>query len=74
MDISSAMVDGKVLEYDSSTGKWKGGTGGGGNVGLGTTNVSTSTLNVVGVSTFNDDVLFKGASNNILWDKSKMIY
>ena len=30
VDISSAMVDGKVLEYDSSTGKWKGGTGGGG--------------------------------------------
>ena len=52
VDISSAMVDGKVLEYDSSTGKWKGGTGGGGSVGLGTTNVSTSTLNVVGLSTF----------------------
>jgi len=70
VDISSAMVDGKVLEYDSSTGKWKGGTGGGGNVGLGTTNVSTSTLNVVGVSTFNDDVQFPGAAYNILWDQA----
>ena len=27
VDRSSAMVDGKVLEYDSSTGKWKGGDG-----------------------------------------------
>ena len=70
VDISSAMVDGKVLEYDSSTGKWKGGTGGGGSVGLGTTNVSTSTLNVVGVSTFNDDVQFPGAAYNILWDQA----
>ena len=70
VDISSAMVDGKVLEYDSSTGKWKGGTGGGGSVGVGTTNVSTSTLNVVGFSTFNDDVKFEGASSGALWDKS----
>ena len=70
VDISSAMVDGKVLEYDSSTGKWKGGTGGGGSVGLGTTNVSTSTLNVVGFSTFNDDVKFNGNTSGMLWDHS----
>ena len=66
---SSAFVNGKTLEYDSTLKKWKGGTGGGS--GIGTENVSTSTLNVVGVSTFNDDVVFKGASTNARWDKSK---
>ena len=59
---SSAFVNGKTLEYDSTLKKWKGGTGGGS--GIGTENVSTSTLNVVGISTFNDDVQFKGQNTN----------
>ena len=67
---SSAFVNGKVLEYDSTLKKWKGGTGGGGS-GIGTENVRTNTLEVVGVTTFTDDVQFVGANTNARWDKSK---
>ena len=35
-----------------------------------TSDVSTSTLNVVGVSTLGGDVTFKGDSYDLLWDKS----
>jgi len=35
-----------------------------------TGNTETDTLNVVGVSTFNDDVTFTGNSANVVWDKS----
>ena len=69
---SSAFVNGKVLEYDSTLKKWKGGTGGGGGgSGIGTENVRTNTLEVVGVTTFTDDVQFVGANTNARWDKSK---
>ena len=68
VDLSTAEVNGKVLEYDSTLKKWKGGTGGGS--GIGTDNVSTSTLNVVGVSTFNEDVKFIGNNTNMRWDHS----
>ena len=68
---SSAFVDGKVLEYDSTLKKWKGGTGGGGGgSGIGTENVRTNTLDVVGVTTFNDDVQFKGQHTNAKWNES----
>ena len=61
VDRSSAMVDGKVLEYDSSTGKWKGGDGSGTvteafkNIAVSgqsdiVADASTDTLNVVGGS------------------------
>ena len=35
-----------------------------------TANVNTAGLNVVGVTTFNNDVTFKGDSYDLLWDKS----
>ena len=35
-----------------------------------TGDISAHTLNVVGVSTFNDDVVFKGAAYNMRWDHS----
>ena len=42
-----------------------------GQAGSGSTaNVSTSTLNVVGVTTHNQDVQFPGAAYNILWDQA----
>ena len=42
-----------------------------GSAGSGSTaNVSTSTLNVVGVTTHNQDVQFPGAAYNILWDQA----
>ena len=61
IDRSSAMVNGKVLEYDSSTGKWKGGDGTGTvteafkNIAVSgqsdiVADASTDTLNVVGGS------------------------
>ena len=61
IDRSSAMVNGKVLEYDSSTGKWKGGDGSGTvteafkNIAVSgqsdiVADASTDTLNVVGGS------------------------
>ena len=72
---SSAFVNGKVLEYDSTLKKWKGGTGGGGGgSGIGTENVRTNTLEVVGVTTFNNaDVVFQGAAagQNITFDASE---
>jgi len=68
VDLSTAEVNGKVLEYDSTLKKWKGGTGGGS--GIGTDNVSTNSLNVVGISTFNDDVVFNGNNTNMRWDHS----
>ena len=59
IDRSSAMVNGKVLEYDSSTGKWKGGDGTGTvteafkNIAVSgqsdiVADASTDTLNIVG--------------------------
>ena len=56
---SSALSNGKVLEYDSTLKKWKGGS------------VSGTVGNVVGVSTFNDDVKFNGDASGLLWDHSK---
>ena len=35
-----------------------------------TEHISAQTLSVAGVSTFNEDVQFKGASSNMTWDKS----
>ena len=55
---SSALSNGKVLEYDSTLKKWKGGA------------VSGTVGSVVGISTFNDDVIFKGANTNARWDHS----
>ena len=65
IDLSTAQVDGKILEYDSTLKKWKGVTNAS---GIGTDNVSTSTLNVVGVSTFNADVKFVGNNTNMRWN------
>ena len=42
--------------------------------GIGVTvygNTETQTLNVTGISTFNDDVVFTGQNTNARWDKSK---
>jgi len=55
---SSALSNGKVLEYDSTLKKWKGGS------------VSGTVGNVVGISTFNDDVIFKGQHTNARWNHS----
>ena len=52
---SSAFVNGKTLEYDSTLKKWKGGTGG-------------DSLNIVGVSTFNEQTVFKGQHTNMRWN------
>jgi len=71
VDHSTARVNGKYLKYNSTTNKWEGAdaTGGGGS-GITTANVSTSTLNVVGVTTHNQDVQFPGAAYDILWDQA----
>ena len=45
-------------------------TASGGGSGIGTENVSTNSLTVAGVSTFNEDVQFKGANTNARWDHS----
>jgi len=69
VDQSTARVNNKYLKYNSTTNKWEGADASGGS-GIGTDNVSTSTLNVVGISTFNDDVVFKGNNTNMRWDHS----
>ena len=80
VDLSTAQVNNKFLKYDSATAKWVGADASGGGSGIGTDNVSTSTLNVVGVSTFNGvtkfdnvDVVFQGAAagQNMTWDASE---
>ena len=69
VDQSSARVNNKYLKYNSTTNKWEGADASGGS-GIGTENVSTNSLNVVGISTFNDDVVFKGNTSNAKWDSS----
>ena len=62
VDISSAMVDGKVLEYDSSTGKWKGGDG----TGIVTDafkNIAVSGQSTIVADSSTDTVTFVGGSN-----------
>ena len=68
IDLSTAQDNGKILQYDSTLKKWKGVINA---AGITTADVSTSTLNVVGVSTFNDDVTFKGAARNITWNSAQ---
>ena len=68
VDQSTARVNNKFLKYDSATSKWVGADASGGGSGIGTDNVSTSTLNVVGVSTLGDDVIFTGQNTNARWD------
>ena len=68
VDQSTARVNDKYLKYDSSSSKWVGADASGGGSGIGTDNVSTSTLNVVGVSTFNEDVKFTGNNTNARWN------
>jgi len=72
VDLSTAKVNDKFLKYNSTSGKWEGAdaSGGGGGSGISTENVRTNTLNVVGVSTFNDDVVFNGNNTNMRWDHS----
>ena len=65
IDLSTAQVNGKILEYDSTLKKWKGVTNA---AGITTADVSTSTLNVVGVSTFNENVKFTGNNTNMRWN------
>ena len=72
VDISTAKVNNKFLKYNSTSGKWEGADasgGGGGGSGITTEFVSAQTLNVVGVTTFNQDVNFPGAAYNIHWDQ-----
>ena len=69
VDISTAEVNDKYLKYDSSSSKWVGADASGGS-GITTEFVSSQTLNVVGISTFNEDIQFKGANTNALWDHS----
>ena len=62
VDISSAMVDGKVLEYDSSTGKWKGGDG----TGIVTDafkNIAVSGQSNIVADASTDTLTFVGGSN-----------
>ena len=62
VDISSAMVNGKVLEYDSSTGKWKGGDG----TGIVTDafkNIAVSGQSNIVADASTDTLTFVGGSN-----------
>ena len=82
VDQSSARVNDKYLKYDSSSKKWVGADASGGS-GIGTANVSTNSLNVIGLSTHRNginvaglsyldgDVSFVGQNTNAIWDKSK---
>jgi len=77
VDISTARVNDKFLRYDSSSSKWVGADPGD------LSNISTNTLNVIGLSTHRNginvaglsyldgDVAFVGQNTNALWDKSK---
>jgi len=67
VDLSTAKVNGKYLKYDSSSSKWVGADA---SSGVTTEFVSSQTLNVVGFSTFNDDVVFNGNNTNMRWDHS----
>ena len=69
VDLSTAEVNDKYLKYDSSSSKWVGADASGGS-GITTEFVSSQTLNVVGISTFNDDVQFKGQNTNAKWNES----
>ena len=69
VDLSTAQVNNKYLKYDSSSSKWVGDDASGGS-GITTEFVSSQTLNVVGISTFNDDVQFKGQNTNAKWNES----
>ena len=69
VDLSTAEVNDKYLKYDSSSSKWVGADASGGS-GITTEFVSSQTLNVVGISTFNDDVQFKGQHTNAKWNES----
>ena len=83
VDLSTAQVNNKYLKYDSSSKKWIGADASGGGSGIGTENVSTNSLNVIGLSTHRNginvaglsyldgDVSFVGQNTNALWDKSK---
>ncbi len=67
VDLSTAKVNDKYLKYDSSSSKWVGADA---SSGVTTDFVSSQTLNVVGFSTFNDDVVFNGNNTNMRWDHS----
>ena len=62
VDISTARVNDKFLKYNSSSSKWVGADPGE------LSNIRTDTLNVVGVSTFNEDVKFTGNNTNMRWN------
>ncbi len=70
VDLSTARVNNKYLKYDSSSSKWVGADASGGGSGITTEFVSSQTLNVVGISTFNEDVQFKGQHTNAKWNES----
>ncbi len=62
IDRSTALIDGRVLKYDSSAGIWTGAvvTEGGGISGIDTTGTSSfNHLNVTGLSTFLNDIHMK---------------
>ena len=67
VDLSTAEVNDKYLKYDSSSEKWVGADASGGS-GITTEFVSSQTLNVVGVSTFNENVKFIGNNTNMRWN------
>ena len=67
VDLSTAKVNDKYLKYDSSSSKWVGADA---SSGVTTEFVSSQNLNVVGFSTFNDDVVFNGNNTNMRWDHS----
>ena len=68
VDISTARVNNKYLKYDSSSSKWVGADASGGGSGITTEFVSSQTLNVVGVSTFGENVVFTGNNTHARWN------
>ena len=66
VDIATAMVDGKVLEYSAAQGKWIGGTGGGDNVGA----AGTWAVDPVGINTIKN----VGIGSTARSDKALFVY
>ena len=69
LNISGAS-SGQIVSWNGSDYAWVADQTGGGGSGITTANINADTLNVYGVSTFNDDVTLTGASANIVFDRS----